>query len=143
MKQFTVTSPTNALAVVIYVLLAFTGFMTTTNLTQNGSADRLMGSPMSDVWSTLLFLSASAAVYAVLSAPKRRDPDTSLVIEYWACISLCSLLIWFEYLMITSEGPKLTNSIVFTVIFLIGFACRAGQIFVERRALRRFRATQQ
>lgn len=144
MKPFTITSPTNSLAVVIYVLLAFAGFVYTTNLSPNGTIDNVLGNPLSDVWSTLLFLSSSAAVYATLSAPKRRDPDTSLVIEFWACITLCTLLSWLEYLLLgyRPDGSLLANTLGFTGIFLIGFAFRAGQIFVERRRLRRFRASQ-
>ena len=145
MKPFTITSPTNSLAVVIYMLLAFAGFVYTTNLSPNGTVDSVLGNPMSDVWSTLLFLSSSAAVYATLSAPRRRDPDVSLAIEFWACVTLCTLLSWFEYLLLgyrNSEGVILTNTLGFSSIFLIGFAFRAGQIFIERRRLHRFRATQ-
>ena len=145
MKPFTITSPTNSLAVVIYCLLAFAGFVYTTNLSPNGTVDNVLGNPMSDVWSTLLFISSSAAVYATLSASRRRDPDTSLVIEFWACITLCTLLSWFEYLLLgyrNEDGSILTNTLGFSSIFLIGFACRAIQIFVERRRLSRFRASQ-
>lgn len=145
MKQFTITSPTNSLAVVIYILMAFAGGVYTMNLSPNQTVDGVFGNPLSDVWSTLLLLSASAAVYATLSAPRRRDPDTSLVIEFWACITLSTLLGWFEWLLLsyrTESGALLTNSIGFSSIFLLGFSFRAGQIFVERRALRRFRDSQ-
>lgn len=145
MKQFTITSPTNSLAVVIYILMAFAGLIYTTNLSPNATVDRVLGNPLSDVWSTLLFLSASAAVYATLTAPRRRDPDTSLVMEMWACITLCTLLAWLEILLLghrTDSGSLLANTLGFTAIFLLGFAFRAGQIFFERRALRRFRDSQ-
>lgn len=145
MKQFTITSPTNSLAVVIYILLAFAGAVYTMNISPNATIDRVLGNPASDVWSTLLLISSSTAVYATLSAPRRRNPDTSLIMEYWACITLCTLLGWLEYLLFgyrSAEGGLLTNTLGFTGIFFLGFAFRAGQIFFERRALRRYRETQ-
>lgn len=141
-RYFTVTSPTNALAVTIYAMLAFAGLMMTIGLSKITSIDVQFGEVPADMFSTLLFLSSSAAVYATLSAPKRRDPDVSLRIEFWACISLCTLMVLLELSLLpyrTPTGSFLTTTFGFGFIFLVGFAMRARQIKRERKELRDFR----
>lgn len=141
--SFTLTSPNNSLSVLVYALLAFAGLIYITNISPNKTVDIVLGD-YSDVWSTLLFISASVAVYATLSAPGRNDPDVSLLLEYMACITLCTLLGILDYLLLSyrPDGEFLTNTFGFTAIFIIGFAGRGIQIFVERRRLRQFRASQ-
>lgn len=139
---FTLTSPNNSLSVLVYALLAFAGFIYITNVSPNKTIDAVLGD-YSDVWSTLLFIAASTAVYATLSASGRSDPDVSLALEFAACITLCTLLSVLDYLLLgyRSEGTFLANTFGFSAIFIIGFAGRAIQIFVERRRLRQFRAS--
>lgn len=142
MKQFTVTSPTNALAVVIYIVFAFYGLMLTINLADPPSLVGAFGNALRDVWAVTLFLSSSAAVYATLSAPKRRDPDRSLVLELIASVALCTLMGFFAWSFIdywheTFVFPVSPFGLV--LIFLLGFGSRAIQIVVERRSLRNFR----
>lgn len=142
MKPFTITSPTNALAVAIYAMVAFSGLMLVLNLSQVPSIDNQLNEVVSDMWSTVMFISASAAVYATLTAPKRRDPDISLAIEFWSCISLCTLMMLLELTLFpyrTPTGAFMTTSFGFGLIFLVGFGFRARQIKRERKAVRDFR----
>lgn len=142
MKPFTITSPTNALAVGIYAMLAFAGLSFVIGLGKVPSMAFDWNESVDDMWSMLLFISASAAVYATLTAPKRRDPDTSLMIEFWACISLCTLMVIFESSLLpyrTPAGNFMTTSFGFGLIFLVAFGFRARQIKRERKAVRDFR----
>ena len=142
MKPYTITSPTNALAVAIYAMIAFSGLMLIVNVSNAPSVDTQLGEGISDMWATLLFISSSAAVYATLSAPKRRDPDVSLALEFWACISLCTLMFILEASLLpyrTPAGNFMTTSFGFGLIFLVAFGFRARQIKRERRSLRDFR----
>lgn len=142
MKPFTITSPTNALAVAIYAMLAFAGFTFVAGVGKVPSLTFDWNESLDDVWSMLLFIASSAAVYATLTAPKRRDPDVSLMIEFWACISLCMLMVVFEGSLLpyrTAAGSFMTTSFGFGLIFLVGFGFRAWQIRRERKAVRGFR----
>jgi len=123
-------------------MIAFSGLMMIVNLSQAPSVDAQFGEGVSDMWSTLLLASSSAAVYATLTAPKRRDPDISLMIEYWACISLCTLMVVLELSLFpyrTPAGNFMTTSFGFGLIFLVAFGFRARQIKRERKAVRDFR----
>lgn len=138
----TITSPTNALAVGIYAMTAFSGFMLIVNLSQVPSIETQFGEAVGDMWSTVMLIAASAAVYACLSAPKRRDLDTSLAIEFWSCVSLCTLMVILELSLFpyrTPAGNFMTTSFGFGLIFLVAFGFRARQIKRERKAVRAFR----
>ena len=139
MKAFSITSPTNSLAVTIYCLIAFIGFGSTVKAV-GGSL--LQAMPLNESWSMLTFIAGSAAVYATLSAPKRRDPDDSLAIEMWACTALCILFAYFEWHLSwyrSETGAFAVTSFGFGFIFFVGFLARAIQIYVERKNLRKFR----
>jgi len=141
-KLHTITSPNNALAVAIYAMLSFSGLCMILSVMKTVTITAWLGDPLSDMWATLLFISSSAAVYATLSAPKRRDPDTSLIIELWSCISLCTLMILLELSVLLYRSPSgafLATSFGFGLIFLVAFGFRAKQIKKERKALHDFR----
>lgn len=136
-RYFTVTSPTNSLAVAIYAMFTFYGVMF------------LFGSSSSFVlqlgqgWSTMMLIAGSAALYATLSAPRRRDPDQSLIIEFWACVTLCMLMAWLEWFLMgyrTDTGQFATTSFGLGLIFFVAFGARAIQIRHDRKALKKFRA---
>jgi hypothetical protein len=98
---------------------------------------------MGHAWSTVLLISASAALYATLSAPRRRDPDQSLIIELWACISLCILMAWLEIVVLgyrTESGDFPVTAFGLGLIFFVAFGARAIQIIHDRKALKKFRS---
>ena len=135
---FTITSPTNALAVGIYALFAFYGLMLFTHV----AVVRTLTFPFNEMWGTLLLIASSAAVYATLSAPRRRDPDVSLAIELFASASLCTLLTvlsWSVAVFPTTTGEFPTTTFGLCIIFTLGFLARAVQIVKERRNIRNFR----
>lgn len=140
MKPYTVTSPTNSLAVTIYALVAFIGFGATLHIVKETILGQMM---FNESWSVLTFIAGSAAVYATLSAPNRRDPDDSLAIELWASATLCILLGYFAVFLLfffrSESGAFAATSFGYTMIFFIGFLARAIQIFVERRNLKKYR----
>lgn len=139
MKAFNVTSPTNALAVAIYALIAFVGFASTIRIVQG---QLILSMPYNESWSMLTFICGSAAVYATLTAPKRRDPDDSLAIEMWSSVGLSVLLVYFEVFVSfyrSETGAFAVTSFGFGLIFLIGFIARAAQIYLERKGLKKFR----
>jgi hypothetical protein len=95
------------------------------------------------VWSTSLLVAASAGVFATLSAPKRRDPDQSLVIEFWASVTLCIIFCWLEISLFwyrTETGAFAVNLFGAGLIFVIAFLARSIQIVRDRKDLRKFRA---
>ena len=135
-RFFTVTSPTNSLAVAIYGMLAFYGFMFLF-----GSSSFIL--QLGQGWSTMLLIGASAALFATLSAPRRRDPDRSLIIELWACVTLCLLMGWLSYFLLgyrTDTGQFATTTFGASLIFVVAFGARAIQIRHDRKALKKFRA---
>ena len=135
-RYFTVTSPTNSLAVAIYGMFTFYGVMFLF-----GPSSILL--QLGQGWSTMLLISGSAALYATLSAPRRRDPDQSLIIELWACVTLCILMGWLGYFLLgyrTDTGQFATTTFGVTLIFFVAFGARALQIRHDRKALKKFRA---
>src|SRR5690349_22523469 len=80
-------------------------------------------------WSTMLLVSSSAAALATLTAPKRRDPDDALIVEFWASVSLCILMGWFLTSLFfwyrTDTGNFASNTAGLVSIFFIGFGARA------------------
>lgn len=141
MKPFTITSTNNAVAVAIYAMLAFAGFMMVLGPSRVISIESV-NPVFADMFAMLLFMCGSAAVYATLSAPKRRDIDTSLAIEFWSCVSLCTLMCGLELSLLFYRSPSgafLTSTFGFGLIFLVAFFFRARQIKHERKAVRAFR----
>lgn len=139
MKAFSITSPTNALAVVVYAMVAFSGFANTLDLSQTKLLDSM---PLNESWSMLLFIAGSVAVYATLTAPRRRDPDDSLALELWASVVLCILLGLFELFLMfyrSETGAFAVTSFGFGLILFTGFLARAVQIFIERKNLKVYR----
>ena len=137
-RFFTVTSPTNSLAVSIYAMFMFYGVIFVFWPPPEGPIKGL-----GTVWSTVLLISSSAAVYATLSSPRRRDPDQSLIIEFWASLTLCTLMFWLEvalWFYRTPTGAVAWNTLGLTVIFVVGFGARAGQVVHDRNALRKYRS---
>lgn len=136
-RFFTVTSPTNSLAVAIYCMFTFYGVMF---LISPGSG---IIAALGNGWSTLVLIGGSAAVYATLSAPRRRDPGQSLVIEFWACVLLCTLMGWLLGFLLSyrsDTGQFATTTFGLGLIFFIAFIARAIQIIHDRKALKKFRA---
>lgn len=139
MKAFSITSPTNALAVVVYAMIAFAGFANTVNLSHTVLIDSM---PYNESWSMMTFIGGSVAVYATLTAPGRRDPDDSLALELWSSAVLCVLLGLFELFLVfyrSETGAFAVTSFGFGLIFFAGFLARAVQIFVERKNLKAYR----
>lgn len=139
MKAYNVTSPTNALAVAIYSLIAFVGFASTVRMMRG---DLVLSMPYNESWSMLVFIAGSTAVYATLSAPRRRDPDDSLMLEMWSSVALSALLLYFEIYVFfyrSETGAFAVTSFGFGFIFLVAFIARAIQIYVERKGLKKFR----
>lgn len=138
MRPFTVTSPTNALSVVVYGMFTFYGAVLITKVTQAISIPE----DVRGVWATLMFLSASAALYGVLTAPKRRDPDRSLRIEFYTSGALCILMGYLDFSIATyptTTGAFPITSFGLCMIFCLGFGARSAQIFFERQSLRKYR----
>lgn len=137
-RFFTVTSPNNAVATASYAMMTFYGVAFT------------VGDPLGpiqalgDMWSTMLLISAAAATVAVLTSPRRRDPDRSLIIEFWSCITLCLLFVWLLLSLSTwrtETGAIAWNTGALSLIFVISFAARIFQIRNDRKALRVYRAS--
>jgi len=137
-RFFTVTSPSNALAVGIYCMFAFWG-VSFLFKTPSGPVGAL-----GSVWSTALLIASSAAALATLTAPKRRDPDQSLIIELCASTTLCILLgwlmgsLWWYY---QNTGVWALNLLGLASIPFVAFGARAIQIWRDRKDLRKFRAS--
>lgn len=135
-RFFTVTSPDNALAVAIYCMLTFYGLVF------------LLGTPSGPVralghlWSTVLLVASSAAAWATLYSPRRRDPDQSLIVEYWSSVTLCILMCWLEVSLLwyhteSGQPPFITAGV--GLIFIAGFGFRAHQIKQDRKSLAKYR----
>ena len=137
-RFFTVTSPTNALAVAVYAMLTVygVGFL---------FAPVEVITVLPELWSTMWVIAASGALYAVLSAPRRRDPDTSLIIEFWASVLLFIEFVWFEVALLyhrTESGAFQVTTFTVVLIFVVAFGARAFQIHSDRKSLKQFRANE-
>lgn len=99
---------------------------------------------LGDVWSTALLVASSAAALATLTAPKRRDPDQSLIVELCASSTLCILLGWLIASLFwyqSDTGIFSFNLLGLTSIPFVAFGARAFQIWRDRKDLRKFRAS--
>lgn len=143
--QLFITSPNNSLAVAIYAMMAFFGFLMTIGVSNNRYISGAWGEVAGNVWAHVLFAAGAAAMYACLSAPRRVDPVRSLVIEMWSSVALCinmttlelSLLPYWDNQYIQERFPVTTLGL--GIIFLLAFALRVAQIVHERRQIRTFR----
>jgi hypothetical protein len=143
--QLVITSPNNSVAVAIYAMMAFFGFLMVIGLSTNRYIVNAWGEVAGGVWACVLLTSGAAALYACLTAPKRIDPTRSLIIEMWASAALCinmltlelSLLPFWDNGAIRDRFPVTTLGL--GLIFFVAFGTRVFQILHERRRIRDFR----
>lgn len=131
-KPATITTPTHALAMAVYLFQAGLGITHILNLATTKVMIEAYGDVVTDIWALMLVLAGFAAAASVLTA--RRTPVGALQKEFWAVLSLGALNGLYEvtlYLEYQYHDVVITQ--MFTASVAVGCLCRAVQAFRDRR----------
>lgn len=131
-RPATITTPTHALAVAIYLFQAGLGITHILGLAEAKTMLSTMGDVFTDFWALLLILSGFAAAVSALSA--RRTPIGALQKEFWAVLALGVLNGFYEIVLyIEYQYTDVVITQMFTASVAVGCLCRAVQAFRDRR----------
>lgn len=131
-KPATITTPTHALAMAIYLFQAGLGIAHILNLAVAKTMIATMGDIFTDIWALMLILAGFAAAASVLTA--RRTPVGALQKEFWAVLALGILNGFYEIVLyIEYQYHDVVITQMFTASVAVGCLCRAVQAFRDRR----------
>lgn len=131
-KPATITTPTHALALAIYLFQSGLGITHILGLAEAKTMLTTMGDVFTDFWALLLILAGFAAAASVLSA--RRTPVVALQREFWAVLALGVLNGFYEVVLyIEYQYQDVVITQMFTASVAVGCLCRAVQAFRDRR----------
>lgn len=131
-RPATITTPTHALAVAIYLFQAGLGITHILNLAEAKTMIATMGDIFTDIWALMLILAGFAAAASVLAA--RRTPVGALQKEFWAVLALGVLNGFYEIILyIEYQYQDVVITQMFTASIAVGCLCRAVQAFRDRR----------
>jgi hypothetical protein len=139
-KPLSVSSPTHAIALSVYFMLGWAGFLGVFNLSAESATIQAMGPVLEDVWATTLMIGGWGALSAAVAAKKARRPEYNLRTEKIFCLALFINLTYFTYVALSSFGARGFSIAVFAMTFALGTFARAVQLFFERRLIARARA---
>lgn len=139
-KPLSVSSPTHAIALAVYFMLGFSGFMGVFNLSNASRVVQAMGEGNSDVWATTLMIGGWGALTSAIAAKKARRPEYNLRLEKIFCLTIFVNLSYYTCILLTNFGDRGISTALFSATFALGALFRAIQLFFERRLIKRARA---
>lgn len=139
-KPLSVSSPTHALAIGVYFILGFSGFVGVFRMAQESSIIKAMGPGVSDTWSTTLMIAGWGALASAFAAKKARRPEHNLKLEMLFALALGLNLSFFMGVVVANFGIRGFSTLVFAGAFAAGAIGRSIQIFLDLRLIKRARA---
>jgi hypothetical protein len=139
-KPLSITSPAHAWALVIYMMLGFSGLGGVLNLNNESAVTKSMGEGVADVWSTTLMLIGFGLFAAAVAASRTMRPEVNLRVEMILCTALFFNLTFFLVKLLEVAQSRAFTTFVFTLIFILGAGGRAWQINHEMGLIKKARA---
>jgi len=121
-------------------MLGFAGLAGVLNLNKQSAVTAAMGEGVADIWSTALMLSAFGAFSAAIAASKSPTPEVNLRTEALLCVALFFNLGYFLFIVLAISGLRGFTTSIFALLFIVGSAGRAIQIWFELKLISKARA---